>query len=205
MTYEVSYNFPIGSKNVVRRNVTASTEEEALRVAGVNNPTLKARISPDEINRAHVEAFKEDAQRSHKTKNHAFRFENGIAYKPTGDEKYGDLVALMNSTGFKLWAEAKTSEDIARCYVNYSEWSGGDELPEENVMHAPTRTNPVEWRISFPFTENYSYPFPIIESGAQGKRPCGNGVPVGILSGKRVMLNYISEVEMLVRAGLRVQ
>jgi len=46
MIYAVSYNFPIGSKNVVRRNVTASTEEEALRVAGVNNPTLKAVLLP---------------------------------------------------------------------------------------------------------------------------------------------------------------
>jgi len=66
MTYEVSYEFPLGTGKIVRRNVTASTEQEALRVAGVNNTTLKARISPDEINRAHVEALKEEVQRNRK-------------------------------------------------------------------------------------------------------------------------------------------
>src|ERR1039458_5236119 len=42
MTYEVSYNFPVNSSNVVRRNVIANSIEQALQVSGVINPTLKA-------------------------------------------------------------------------------------------------------------------------------------------------------------------
>ena len=169
---------------------------------------MKANIAEDRRRSRAEQEAKEAAARvtslaAENKPKRVFRFEQGIAYKPTGAEKYEDFVALLNSTGFKLWAEAQTSEDIARCYINYSEWSAGDSLPEENVAHYPNRTNPVEWRLTFPFTENYAYPFPIIEAGAQGKRPCGNGVPVGILSGSRVTLNYVAEVEKLVRAGLR--
>ncbi len=41
MVYEVSYEFPLGSGKIVRRNVNANNEDHARYVAGVNNPTLK--------------------------------------------------------------------------------------------------------------------------------------------------------------------
>jgi hypothetical protein len=43
-TYEVSYEFPIGSGKRVSRDFIASTPEDAEKLAGVKNPTLEVRI-----------------------------------------------------------------------------------------------------------------------------------------------------------------
>ena len=150
MTYEVSYNFPISSKNVVRRNVTASTEEEALRVAGVNNPTLKARISPDEINKAHVEAFKEDAQRSHKPN----------MRKAAVQWLIGDTTAArMRLFEHIVATGALTLEPKPETLARDSDWYaaiGGGCLPEDSssvrIIENPDKWG-TEYRVSFPIPE----------------------------------------------------
>jgi hypothetical protein len=40
--FELTYEFPIGSKNLVRRHVEAADEVRAKDLAGVQNPTLRA-------------------------------------------------------------------------------------------------------------------------------------------------------------------
>jgi hypothetical protein len=41
-TFELAYEFPLGSGKIVKRDVQAETQEQALRDAGVRNPTLTA-------------------------------------------------------------------------------------------------------------------------------------------------------------------
>jgi hypothetical protein len=198
MTYEVSYNFPIGSKNVVRRNVTASTEEEALRVAGVNNPTLKARISPDEINKAHVEALKENEQRNRKrAANGGLRVPVFLAQAIEGDDVISAFVAYLQRSKYRLYLSCKP-ELVGRGEDEYLVWTGGESLPE-NAVRTYEDAYGREWFLTFDYSADIQYPVSVIERGTGG----GQGTPAILHKNGRCELCYWQVIEQLVRAGLR--
>jgi hypothetical protein len=199
MTYEVSYEFPLGTGKIVRRNVTASTEQEALRVAGVNNPTLKARISPDEINRAHVEALKEEVQRNRK------RGPNGgpcepvfLAHAVEGDDTISALVAYLQRSKYRLYLSCKP-ELVGQGEDEYLVWTGGESLSADAVR---TYENAYgrEWFLTFEYSADIQYPVAVIERGTGG----GQGTPSILHKNGRCELCYWQLIEQLVRAGLRV-
>jgi len=199
MTYEVSYEFPLGTGKIVRRNVTASTEQEALRVAGVNNPTLKARISPDEINRAHVEALKEEVQRNRK------RGPNGgqcepvfLAHAVEGDDTISALVAYLQRSKYRLYLSCKP-ELVGQGEDEYLVWTGGESLSADAVR---TYENAYgrEWFLTFEYSADIQYPVAVIERGTGG----GQGTPSILHKNGRCELWYWQLIEQLVRAGLRV-
>ena len=199
MTYEVSYEFPLGTGKIVRRNVTASTEQEALLVAGVNNPTLKARISPDEINRAHVEALKEEVQRNRK------RGPNGgpcepvfLAHAVEGDDTISALVAYLQRSKYRLYLSCKP-ELVGQGEDEYLVWTGGESLSADAVR---TYENAYgrEWFLTFEYSADIQYPVAVIERGTGG----GQGTPSILHKNGRCELCYWQLIEQLVRAGLRV-
>jgi len=199
MTYEVSYEFPLGTGKIVRRNVTASTEQEALRVAGVNNPTLKARISPDEINRAHVEALKEEVQRNRK------RGPNGgpcepvfLAHAVEGDDTISALVAYLQRSKYRLYLSCKP-ELVGQGEDEYLVWTGGESLSADAVR-AYENAYGREWFLTFEYSADIQYPVAVIERGTGG----GQGTPSILHKNGRCELCYWQLIEQLVRAGLRV-
>ncbi len=218
MTYEVSYEFPLGSGKVVRRNVTANSVEHALQVAGVKNPTLTARISPDEINRAHAEALKEEVQR-HATQQQALR-EISRAYAATLKENdriakelaaqqksrqlhqigvaYGPALATkLQETGddYTLYIQCEPDSE-----VDATAWAAsiGFPIPDDCIT-----IHDKAWSFEARFVgPNYNIPceWDFVNEGDQ----CGahGEFPVGILAGKNVKFNWKEIVEELLKAGI---
>jgi len=194
MTYEVSYNFPIGSKNVVRRNVFASTEEEALRVAGVNNPTLKAILLPPVFTAKEIAAqraqekriVKEQAAQQRSRQLHQIGVASGPALADklheTGDDytlyiqcapdSEADATAWAASIGFPVPDECIAVYDKA--------WSF------EARFVGPDYNIPCEWNF--------------MDEGDQGGMH--GEFPVGIRSGKNVKFNWKEIIEELLKAGI---
>jgi hypothetical protein len=198
MTYEVSYEFPLGTGKIVCRNVTASTEQEALRNAGVNNPTLKARISPDEINRAHAEALKEEAQRNRK------RGSNGepcepvfLAHAVEGDDTISAFVAYLQRSRYRLYLSCKP-ELVGQGEDEYLVWTGGESLSSDAVR-TYEKAYGREWFLTFEYSADIQYPVSVIERGTGG----GQGTPSILHKNGRCELCYWQVIEQLVRAGLR--
>jgi len=190
MTYEVSYNFPIGSKNVVRRNVTASTEEEALRVAGVNNPTLKAVLLPPVLTAKELAQVcciaKELAMQQRSRQLHQL----GVAYAPA-------LAAKLKETDAPYTLYIQCEPDYE---VDATTWAAsiGFPIPDECLVIADKA-----WSFEARFVgPNYNIPceWDFLNEGDQGGT--NGGIPVGILAGKNVKFNWKEIIEELLKAGI---
>lgn len=120
-----------------------------------------------------------------------------IAYA-AGDDCVSDLVSYLRASKYRLYASCKP-ELVGKAEDEYLMWTGGEELPETAIRQYENAYGR-EWFLTFAYSSNISYPFPIIERGTGG----GQGEACGLHKDGRVEVCYWQVIEQLVRAGLRV-
>jgi len=116
----------------------------------------------------------------------------------SGDGCLLGFVAYLQGSKYRLYASCKP-ELVGQAEDEYMTWTGGEELPRESVRQYDNAYGR-EWFLTFNYSANMSYPFPIIERGTGG----GQGEVCGLHKNGRVELCYWQVIEQLVRAGLRV-
>lgn len=120
--YEITYEFPLGTGKVVRRNVTANTEEEARRQAGVNNPTLTAMPAKAPV---YVPSSKRVAsyKRVDVIGNHSFG-DGTVDVSYTESPELFYVLGVWASGDLKMDLEANADSDEKACEM-YRSLSGG--------------------------------------------------------------------------------
>ena len=159
--YEISYEFPLGTGKVVRRNVTASTEEEARRVAGVINPTLTAVLSTAPI---FVSSSKRVAsyRRVDTIGNHNFGEGTvDVCYIESPELFY--VLGIWASGGLKMDLEANADSD-EKAREMYRSLSGG----AEPVAY---RGNANKWGVEAALHFSLDYDLPECLAEHQVERP----------------------------------
>jgi len=148
--YEVSYEFPIGSANRIRRNVEAATEQEARVRAGVQNPTLEIKLASTPI---YTQERKPAAYRVVDRIGVCHNFEDGsvgVSYEESAELFW--VLGLWASGDLKMDLEACADSDM-KARDMYCSLSGG----REPVAY---RGNANKWGIeaALHFSTDYSLP-----------------------------------------------
>lgn len=114
-TFEISYEFPLRSGKIIKRDIQAETEQEALRLAGVLNPTLKAIV----VDRNPISRYLNSGD-GQKFVELLKRFEHTMYVKVRNSEKF--FRRYETATGEKL---SRTTPGIL---ISEQESKWGDEL-----------------------------------------------------------------------------
>lgn len=119
--------------------------------------------------------------------------------------------ALLNTDGYILRLDTNEA-GIEAAQDEYIEWAG-ESFPEEHIRIDKSRPRSQDRRWRFDFFDLRSdetfreYPFPVILMGSQEKAYARlhNGQVRGLWHGGTISMHYTSEVEKLVRLGLRAR
>lgn len=119
-----------------------------------------------------------------------------VAAHATGE--YANFVYDIQRLNYSLRVQVQDRNFYDKANDEYSSWSGSV-LPDAAVVEEMKAWGR-EWILQFDFDESVMMPFPIVVSGTGGGLALGEAA--GILSGRRVRVNYPSIIEALVRCGL---
>jgi hypothetical protein len=131
----------------------------------------------------------------------------------------GIFIQQLQVDGYSLKAKVIDGDQAILAMVEYSEWTGGEDLTEEFITVRPNsasfsksgKGHPYtrEWRLLFRLREGMRVPFelrPIGTAHLEHVNPINEECAAGILYlSKRVEVNWRCLIERLVRAGLRVR